>query len=188
MGVAVDHDNTISLAPLSRLGGGESQYSDWLLITLQWAELDAPPISVLWHTVVSSGEDERLYIRPVFDWCNPFVTGSLLFVAPVRSQAAAGSGRVVFIAGFGGGVALCSRLCCSGYFLDSTHLRDGDWELPAGRRPPEPGCPNPSTHSAGRRDSWLTGTVRLGPGVCSGCVGPACPTSGGAGGKGHVGA
>ena len=67
----------------------------WLLIALQWAELDAPSISVLGHTVVSGGEDERLYFRPVFDWCYPFVTGSLFFVAPVRRQAAAGSGGVV---------------------------------------------------------------------------------------------
>ena len=54
MGVGVAHDNAISLTALSRMGGGQSQCSDWLLIALQWAELDAPPISVLAHTVVSS--------------------------------------------------------------------------------------------------------------------------------------
>ena len=54
MGVAVAHDNVISLTPLSRLGGDQSQCSDWLLIALQWAELAAPPINVLGHTVVSS--------------------------------------------------------------------------------------------------------------------------------------
>ena len=59
---------------------------------LQWAGLDAPPIG---HTVVSSRGYERLYIKPVFDRCNPIVTGSLLFVAPVRRQAAASSCRVV---------------------------------------------------------------------------------------------
>ena len=95
MGVVVDHDNAISLTPLSHLEGCRSQCPDWLLIALQLAELNAPPITVLGHTVVSSGEDQRLYIWPVFDWCNPFVTGSLFFVAPVRRQAAAGSGRVV---------------------------------------------------------------------------------------------
>ena len=59
MGVAVAHDNAISL---SRLGGGRSQYSDWLLIVLQWAGLDAPPINVLGHTVVFSRGYVRGYI------------------------------------------------------------------------------------------------------------------------------
>ena len=107
MGVAVDHDNAISLTPLSRLEGSRSQYPDWLLITLQWAELDAPPISMLGHTVVSGGEDERLHIRHVFDWCYPFVTGSLFFVAPVHRQATAGRGRVV----------LCSSQVSAGVLL-----------------------------------------------------------------------
>ena len=53
-GVAIVQDVVISLTPLSRLWGDLSQCSDWLLITLQWAELAAPPMSVLGHTVVSS--------------------------------------------------------------------------------------------------------------------------------------
>ena len=65
-----------------------------------------------------AGRYERLYIRPVFDWCNPFVTGSLLFVAPVQLPGRSGQLQdcAVFIAGFGF-VALCSGLCCSGFFL-----------------------------------------------------------------------
>ena len=79
---------------------------------LQWAELDAPPISVLGNTVVSSQGYERLYIRPVFDWCNAFVTGSLLFVAPVRRQAAAGSCRVVLCSSqVSAGVLHCAVDC-----------------------------------------------------------------------------
>ena len=52
-GVAVAQDDVIYLTPLSRLGGNRSQCSDWLLIALQWAELAAPLMSVLGHTVVS---------------------------------------------------------------------------------------------------------------------------------------
>ena len=109
--------------------GDRSQCSDWLLIALQWAELAAPPMSVLGHTVVSSRGGERLYIRNVFYWCNPFVTGSLLFVAPVRRQAAVSSC----------GVVLCSPQvsagCCfvltvvSGLFLWLSLSRG--WQLGA---------------------------------------------------------
>ena len=68
-GIAMTHDDVISLHTLSRLGGVRSQCSDWLFVTLQ---LPAPPMSVLVHTVVSSQEGERLYIRSVFDWCGQF--------------------------------------------------------------------------------------------------------------------
>ena len=44
---------------------------------------------------MSRWEDERLYIRSVFDWCGQFVTGSLLFVAPVCRQASASSCGIV---------------------------------------------------------------------------------------------
>ena len=91
-GVAMTQDVVISQPTLSRLGGDRSQCSDWLLIALQWAELAAPPMSVLGHTILLAG---RLYIRTVFDWCGLLVTGSLLFVAPVRHQATASSGGVV---------------------------------------------------------------------------------------------
>ena len=107
----------ISLTPLSRLGGGggggvRSQCSDWLLIALQWAELAAPPMSVLVHTVVSSRGGERLYIRRVFDWCNLFVTGSLLLVTPVRRQAAASSCGVVLCSSqVSAGMLLCAEDC-----------------------------------------------------------------------------
>ena len=72
----------------------------------------APPMSVLGHTVVSSWGGERLFIRPVFDWCNPFVTGSLLFVAPVCRQAAASCCGVVMCSSqVSAGVLLCAEDC-----------------------------------------------------------------------------
>ena len=74
-------------------------------------ELDAPPISILGHTVVSSRGYERLYIGPVFDWCNPFMTGPLPFVAPVRRQAAAGNYRVLWSSQVSEGVLLCAVDC-----------------------------------------------------------------------------
>ena len=52
-------------------------------------------MSVLGHTDMSSRGGERLYIRPVFDRCNPFVTGSLLFAASLRHQAKASSCAVM---------------------------------------------------------------------------------------------
>ena len=65
----------------------------------QWAGLMAPPMSVLWHTVVSSRSDGKLYICPVFIWWNSLgttlVTGSLLLVAPIRHLAALGACRIV---------------------------------------------------------------------------------------------
>ena len=47
-GVTVAQDDVIYLTPLSRLGGDWSQCSDWPLIALQWAELAAHPMGVLW--------------------------------------------------------------------------------------------------------------------------------------------
>ena len=90
-GGAMTEDDVISLPTLSHLGGVRSQCSDGLLAVSQWAELAAPSMRVLEHTVVSRREGERLYIRSAFDWCGPFVTGSLLLVAPVRRQASASS-------------------------------------------------------------------------------------------------
>ena len=58
-------------------------------------ELTAPPMNVLRHTVVFSWKDGRLYIWPVLRQWDPFVTGSLLFVAPERRQATVGSCRIV---------------------------------------------------------------------------------------------
>ena len=163
MGVAVDHENTISLTPLSCLEGGRSQCSDWLLIALQWAELDAPPISVLGRTVVSE-EDEELYIRPIFDWCSPFVTGSLVFVAPVRRQVAAGSGRVVLCSSqVSVGVLLCA-VDCVVWAVFVTQPVSG---MATGSDRPDVDRPSRDvpilqrTQYVGRRDSWLTGTLRL---------------------------
>ena len=59
----------------------------------------APPISVLWHTVVSSQSDGKLYIWPMLIWLNSLettlVTGSLLLVTPVRRLATLGDVRIV---------------------------------------------------------------------------------------------
>ena len=60
--------------------------------------------------------------------CNPFVTGSLLFVAPVRHQAAASS---------------CGVVLCSSLSQPVSRMATGSGR-PAGRGPPEPGCPDPS--------------------------------------------
>ena len=59
----------------------------------------APPMSVLWHTVVSFWGDGKLHIRSVFIWGysleHTLVTGSLLLVAPGHRQAALGDCRIV---------------------------------------------------------------------------------------------
>ena len=109
-GVTVSQDDMISLTPPSRLGGDRSQCSDWLLIALQWAELAVPPMSVLGHTVMSSRGGERLYIRPVFEWCNQFATGSLLVVAPLCRQATTSRCGVVLCSSqVSAGVLLCAE-------------------------------------------------------------------------------
>ena len=65
----------------------------------QWAGLMAPPMSVLWHIVMSSRSDGKLYIWPVFIWWNSLettlVTGLLLLVAPVHRLAALGACRII---------------------------------------------------------------------------------------------
>ena len=183
-GVAVAQDDVISLISLSRLGCDRSQCSDWLLIVLQWAEFAAHPMSVLGHTVVSSRGCERLNIRHIFRWCNPFVTGSLFFV-DIRRQAAAGSCGVVLCSSqVLAGVLLCAEDCA----FRAVSVAQPVSGMVTGCGPPELGCPDPSTHSAGRSDSTITGTLRLGTGVCPGCVGPACPTPGGAVGSSYDGA
>ena len=151
-GVTIAQDDVISPPMLSHQGSDRTQCSDWLLIASQWAELSAPPMSVHGHTVVSSREGERLFIRPVFDWCSPFVTGSLL-VSPVRRQAAASScGVVLGSPQVSAGVLLRAEDWFPGCFCGSACLRDGDWERSTGCGLPELGCPNPVTHSAVRRD------------------------------------
>ena len=59
----------------------------------------APPMSVLWHTVVSSRSDGKLYLWPAIMWWNSLettlVTGSLLLVASVCRQATLGNCRIV---------------------------------------------------------------------------------------------
>ena len=52
-------------------------------------------MNVLRHTVVFSWKDGRLCIWPVLRRWDPFVTGSLLFVALERRQATLGSCRIV---------------------------------------------------------------------------------------------
>ena len=79
---------------LSRLEGGLSERSGWLLVVSQWAGLTAPPMSRLCHTVVSSRSDGGLYKWHMFIWWNSLettlVTGSLHLVSPVRRLAALG--------------------------------------------------------------------------------------------------
>ena len=143
----------ISLTTLSCLGGGgdRSQCSDWPLIALQWAELADLPMSVLRHIVVSIRECERLYIRPVFDWCGPVVTGSLLFIAPVRRQAAASScGVVLGSPQVSAGVLLRAEDC--GFLAVSVAQPASEMATGSGRQDADsPRCTDPVTHSASNK-------------------------------------
>ena len=58
----------IPMTTLSHLEGGRYERSGWLLVLSRWAGLTAPPMSLLWHTVVSSRSDVKLYKWPVFIW------------------------------------------------------------------------------------------------------------------------
>ena len=133
-------------------------------------------MSVLEHTVVSHREGERLYIWSVFDWCGPFVTVSLLFVAPVRRQASASSCGVVLgspqVSGFGRGVASGCRLWFTGCFCGSACLRDGDWEWSVGCGPRELRGSDPDTHSVSQRDAHRNSMTwtRIASWMCWACM------------------
>ena len=76
--VAAVHGDAISLTTLTQSGGGRYLHSGWLLFTSQWADLKAPPMNALRHTVVFSWKDGRLYIWPVLRRWDPFVTVATL--------------------------------------------------------------------------------------------------------------
>ena len=88
MNVTTADGRGIPMTMLSHLEGGRFERPEWPLVVSQGTGLMAPPMSVLGHTVVSFRSDGELYIWSVFFWWNSLetslMTGSLLFVAPVR--------------------------------------------------------------------------------------------------------
>ena len=84
--VTAAEDSMIPMTTLSFLGAGQLERSGWPLSVSQWVGLMVPPMSARWHTVVLFRSGGKLYMCPMYTWCNSFetalVTGSLLFVAP----------------------------------------------------------------------------------------------------------
>ena len=88
MNVTAADGRGIPMTTLSHLEGGRFERSEWPLVVSQGTGLMALPMSMLGHTVVSFRSDGELYVWSVFFWWNSLetylVTGSLLFVTPVR--------------------------------------------------------------------------------------------------------